>query len=168
MQTPSLQLAYRYVHMFINSYRKFINSPISIVQLFFTDHLNQQYWQFFTDLNQCLHIVNIVFQLHINVFEPRYVAVYLGALSVFIIRLMRMHGSQWRSLAAACSLYKAVFLLEVTQESESGTISHICTSEHAMNRRFMYKTIIPIVPTQLYQKKYHTFAVGIATRAVHS
>ena len=36
--------------------------------------------------------------------------------------LTLMYGSQWGSLAAAHSLYKS--LLQVTQESISGTISH--------------------------------------------
>ena len=55
-----------------------------------------------------------------------------------------MHESQWGSLAAARSLLEAVFLLQVTRESVSGTSSHMCVSEHAIKSKvFMIKSLSP-------------------------
>ena len=42
-------------------------------------------------------------------------------------------------------------------------------SERAMKSKVHDKIIITIVPSYIYQKKYHSFvAVGIVTRAAHS
>ena len=68
-----------------------------------------------------------------------------------------MYGSQWGSLAAACSLQKAavqvtqesISVLQVMRESVSGTASHVHSSECAMNeiKGSCNKTIITIVPS---------------------
>ena len=87
-----------------------------------------------------------------------------------------MCGSQWRSLAAARSLYKAVFFLQITQESVlvlqvtresgSGTTSHVRTSERAMKPK-VHTINHYHHSTKQYRQKYHKFvAVGIDTRAV--
>ena len=55
-----------------------------------------------------------------------------------------MHESQWGSLAAARSLLEAVFLLQVTRESISGTSSHVCVSERAIQSKVcMIKSLSP-------------------------
>ena len=75
----------------------------------------------------------------------------------------RMYGSQWGSLAAARSLWKAaqvtresISVLQVMRESVSGTTSHVCSSECAMNeiKGSCDKIIITIVPS--YTRKSFT------------
>ena len=66
-----------------------------------------------------------------------------------------MYVSQWRSLAAACSLWKSVFLLQVTRESVSILQVMCAASECAMNMKVCMVKYHH--GTKLYRKKYHSF-----------
>ena len=88
-----------------------------------------------------------------------------------------MCGSQWRSLAAARSLYKAVFFLQITQEfvlvlqvtreSGSGTTSHVHTSEHAMKPK-VHMINHYHHSTKLYRQKISQVCCCWHCHAVHS
>ena len=76
-----------------------------------------------------------------------------------------MYVSQWGSLAAVCSLQKAVFfilqvtrefvsVLQITREYVSGTASRTLVSEHVMKSKVCDKIFVTIEPG--------------CTRAVHS
>ena len=57
---------------------------------------------------------------------------------------MLMYGSQWGTLAALADYKKnRNFLLQVTQESVSGTTSYIRATEHAMKLRICITTLSP-------------------------
>ena len=57
---------------------------------------------------------------------------------------MLMYGTQWGTLAALADYKKKRnFLLQVTQESVSGTTSYIRATEHAMKLRICITTLSP-------------------------
>ena len=77
-----------------------------------------------------------------------YCTIAPSELSFIIIHVRLTHTNVWESmgetLATAHSLLKAVFLLQVTRESVSGTTSHMRASEHAMKLKVrMIKSLSP-------------------------
>ena len=65
--------------------------------------------------------------------------------------------------------WESISILQVTQESVSGTSSHMCCFWMCNEIECSYdKIIITILRIKRYQKKYYTFfAIGIVTYAVH-
>ena len=76
-----------------------------------------------------------------------------------------MYGSQWLTLVAACSLYKAVFFYYRSHKNPYHT-SHVdciwtCEGSYGLNHYHHN--------TKLHRKQYHSLvAVGIVTHAGHS
>ena len=80
-----------------------------------------------------------------------------------------MYGSQWGSLVAARSLYKAVFVYCKSRENKYQYYkSRVCIWTGNEMKGSYDEIIITIVPTYT-RRKYHLFlSVGIVTRAPYS